>query len=285
MANHYRDVAVAPGLRAGRRSRPARTRLSVSAEGLPRGARPLGGAAQSAGRGDHNSAEGPPQGARPLGGAARSAVRGDHTLLIFAKEPVPGQVKTRLAVALGAARAAQIYRELTSLTLAHAVAARGAGVIGAIELWCAPSSASSYFRGIAAANGVSLHTQAEGDLGARMTHAIAGGLARAEAVLLVGTDCPVLDPGWLAQATVLLASHDAVLGPAEDGGYVLVGARRPLPFAGVRWSSPHALADTTAGFGRAGIRWAALPVLWDVDEPADLTRWEALQQTLPATTR
>jgi glycosyltransferase A (GT-A) superfamily protein (DUF2064 family) len=116
-----------------------------------------------------------------------------------------------------------------------------------------------------------------------MTDAIADALTRAGAVLLVGTDCPLLDARWLGNAAALLAHHDAVLGPAEDGGYVLVGARKPLPFAAIRWSSPHAFDDTTAGLVGAGIRWAALPVLWDVDEPADLARWEALQRTLPVT--
>ena len=116
-----------------------------------------------------------------------------------------------------------------------------------------------------------------------MARAIADALNRAAAVLLVGTDCPLLDAQRLAHAAAVLADHDAVLGPAEDGGYVLVGARRPLPFAAVRWSSPHTLTDTAAGFDRTGIRWAALPVLWDVDEPADLARWKALHRTLPVT--
>jgi rSAM/selenodomain-associated transferase 1 len=204
-------------------------------------------------------------------------------LLVFAKEPTPGGVKTRLAASVGAARAAQVYRELTTLTLTHAAAARRAGVIDRIELWCTPSADSSYFRGLAAVTGASLHAQAEGDLGARMANAIADALTRASAVLLVGSDCPLLDAHWLANAAALLAHHDAVLGPAEDGGYVLVGARRLLPFAEIRWSSPHAFDDTTAGLVRAGIHWAALPVLWDVDEPADLARWEALQHTLPVT--
>jgi len=205
------------------------------------------------------------------------------SLLVFAKEPTPGSVKTRLAEAIGAARAAQIYRELTALTLAHAVAARRAGVIDKIELWCAPSADSPYFRGLGTAHHCSMHTQEHGDLGARMTDAIADALTRADAVLLVGTDCPLLDAHRLADAAALLAHHDAILGPAEDGGYVLVGTRRPLPFAAVRWSSPHAMDDTTAGFARAGIHWAALPVLWDVDEPADLARWEALHHTLRVT--
>jgi len=204
-------------------------------------------------------------------------------VLVFAKEPTPGAVKTRLAAALGAARAAQIYRDLTALTLAHAVAARDAGVIGKIELWCAPSADSSYFRGLAADASATLHTQVEGDLGARMANAIADALTRAGAALLIGTDCPLLDADRLARAAALLAQHDAVLGPAEDGGFVLVGARRPLPFAAIRWSAAHALDDTAAGFARAGIHWAALSVLWDVDDSADLARWEALQPTLPVT--
>ena len=204
-------------------------------------------------------------------------------LLVFAKEPTPGAVKTRLAAAIGAARAAQVYRELTTLTLTHAAAARRAGVIDRIELWCTPSADSSHFRGLAAVTGASLHAQAEGDLGTRMANAIADALTRAGAVLLVGTDCPLLDAHWLANAAALLVHHDAVLGPAEDGGYVLVGARRPLPFAEIRWSSPHAFDDTKAGLVRAGIHWAVLPVLWDVDEPADLARWEALQRTLAVT--
>jgi uncharacterized protein len=207
-----------------------------------------------------------------------------HTsLLVFAKEPTPGDVKTRLAASIGGPRAAQIYRELSLLTLSHAVAARRAGVIEMIELWCAPSADSPYFRGLATATGGSLHTQIGDDLGARMTEAIADALTRADAVLLVGTDCPSLDADRLASAAALLADHDAVLGPAEDGGYVLVGARRPLPFEDVRWSTPHALDDTKAGFVRAGIRWTALPVLWDVDVPADLARWEAQRKTLPVT--
>ena len=210
-----------------------------------------------------------------------SAADARPALLVFAKEPIPGGVKTRLAATIGEARAAQIYRDLTALTLWHAVTARRAGVIDRIELWCAPSADSTYFRALASTSAATLHTQSEGDLGARMTNAIADTLTRAGAALLIGTDCPLLDADRLAHAAALLAHHDAVLVPAEDGGYVLVGARRPLPFAAIRWSSAHAMDDTVAGFARAGIHWAALPVLWDVDEPADLARWEALHHALP----
>ena len=201
----------------------------------------------------------------------------EPALLVFAKDPAPGTVKTRLAAAIGEQRAARVYTDLTATTLGHAHAACRARIVSRIELWGAPDCDSPYLRGIAGGFGASRHRQAEGDLGARMGHAIADALTRATAVILIGTDCPLLDPVRIALACAALEDHDAVLGPAEDGGYVLVGTRRPLPFDDVRWSSSHAFADTVAGFERAHIRFAELPVLWDVDEPADLMRWDALR--------
>ena len=202
-------------------------------------------------------------------------------LLVFAKEPAPGSVKTRLAAAVGAARAAEVYRELTNITLTCAAHARQGGVVGSIELWCSPDAESPHFRGLAGGCRASLHRQGDGDLGSRMADAIGDALTRAPAAVLVGTDCPVLTVPHLARACRLLATHDAVLGPAEDGGYVLIGARRPVPMAGIRWSTPHAMADTIAGFARAGIGWATLPALWDVDDAADLARWDALRRGSP----
>lgn len=196
-------------------------------------------------------------------------------LLVFAKEPVPGQVKTRLAAAVGDERAAAIYRELTAVTLTHAAEARCEGVVGRLELWCAPDARSPYFAALAEAHGATLHRQGEGDLGARMAAAIADALTRASAVLLVGTDCPTIDGGYLARARAALTRHDAVIGPADDGGYVLIGATCPLPLSAVRWSTPHARGDTIAGFERAGLRCASLPERWDVDDAADLARWDA----------
>jgi hypothetical protein len=187
-------------------------------------------------------------------------------------------VKTRLAAAIGAQSAADVYRELTAGTLAHAAAARDAGIVRAVELWCTPDADAPYFRQVAAVAGAQRRAQCDGDLGARMMHAIADVLARRSRALLIGTDCPVLDAQRLAAAAAMLDDFDAVLGPAEDGGYVLVGATRPLPLGDVRWSTSHALADTIAGFTHAGIRYATTSALWDVDEPADLARWEALRR-------
>jgi glycosyltransferase A (GT-A) superfamily protein (DUF2064 family) len=99
-------------------------------------------------------------------------------------------------------------------------------------------------------------------------------------LLLIGTDCPVLQPVHLRQAAVaLLDSADAVLQPAEDGGYVLVGLRRPQPalFLGMTWSTDRVLADTRARAREAGLRVHELDTLWDVDRPEDLARWRSGQ--------
>lgn len=202
-------------------------------------------------------------------------------LLVFAKAPVPGKVKTRLAQSIGAARAARVYGDLLATTMAHAHLARRMGKVARVELWGAPDCEDPLLSGMARAFGASCHCQRGDDLGERMHHAIADALARAPAALLIGTDCPLLDPRRLGEAAAALAQRDAVLIPAEDGGYVLVGGRRPLPFDGVRWSSPHALADTLAAFTRAGIEHVALSPAWDVDTAADLARFDALRAVPP----
>ncbi len=202
-------------------------------------------------------------------------------LQIFAREPVAGAVKTRLAAAIGAARAAAIYRELTEVTLQHAQRALAHGHVAAVELWCTPSAGTPWFNACAATAAASQHVQTDGELGVRMRSAIAAGLTRAEGVLLIGTDCPVLDAAAINRAAVMLATHDAVLGPAEDGGFVLVGARVPVGFDGVRMSTTHAARDTLDGLARAGIRCGMLPASWDVDEVADLERWQQLRCGLP----
>jgi rSAM/selenodomain-associated transferase 1 len=196
-------------------------------------------------------------------------------LLVFAREPLAGHVKTRLAAALGNEAAANAYRELIDATMAYAVAARTQGIVAAIEVWCTPDPASPYFQGLAERHGVELRDQCDGDLGIRMSAAIADALTRAPAAILIGTDCPAQGVAALAAAAAALADAEVVLGPAEDGGFVLVGARVPARFGGVRWSTAHTLRDTRAALSRADVRWTELPLSWDVDEPADLARWQA----------
>jgi rSAM/selenodomain-associated transferase 1 len=180
------------------------------------------------------------------------------TVIVFARAPRLGAVKRRLARGIGAMAALRFYRAQLAATL------RAVGRDGRwdVELAVTPDNARACWpRGIGRAN------QGAGDLGVRMARA----LGRHRRAVLVGSDIPGLARDDIAAAFRALGRADAVFGPAEDGGYWLVGVgpRRPAaPFARVRWSSEHALADTLANF--AGRRVALLRTLRDVDDADDL---------------
>ncbi len=193
-------------------------------------------------------------------------------MLIFAKAPVPGKVKTRLISALGAKGAAVLHRQMLAQTVAMAV---DSGV-GVVELCCAPSVVHPDFEDLQARFGIALSGQRGADLGERMRHAAAESLKRAPAVLLMGTDCPALARGHFEGATASLAEgYDAVIVPAEDGGYVLLGLRRAEPslFTGIDWGRDTVLVATRERMRALGWRWKELETLWDVDRPQDLTRF------------
>lgn len=186
---------------------------------------------------------------------------------VFAKAPVAGAVKTRLAGLLGADAAASLHAALVRHTLSTAVQSR----LGRVTLWCAPDAGHPFFARCAEQFAVALEQQGEGDLGMRMEHAFAQ--ARGP-LLLLGSDCPVFTVAHLHAAAEALADHDAVFVPAEDGGYVLVGLARPVPglFEGVGWGTPAVMAQTRARLAAARARWHELPALWDVDRPEDFAR-------------
>ncbi len=203
-------------------------------------------------------------------------------IAVLAKAPIPGLAKTRLIPALGARGAARLQRRLTLQTLQvvqaaqaaqPAPAAQAAG-LGDVTLWCAPDASHPFFRSLARRTGIACRAQCDGDLGRRMQHAFE---ARGHdgPLLLIGTDCPPLTPTHLVMAAAALgAGDDAVLLPAQDGGYVLIGLRRPLPglFDGVDWGTDRVLAQTRARLRSIGARWQEGETLWDVDRPADLLR-------------
>jgi len=188
---------------------------------------------------------------------------------VFARAPVPGQAKTRLIPALGADGAASLHAALVRDTLALLVG----HVPCAVELWCAPDTAHPCFASCETDFGVALRTQADGDLGARMQHALCDGLSRHPWVLLVGCDCPELQPDDIhAAAAELQAGRDAVLGPAADGGYYLIGLSRPMPylFDAMPWGSDRVMALTAGRLAAAGADWHAIATRRDLDRPADL---------------
>lgn len=194
-------------------------------------------------------------------------------LAVLAKAPIPGLAKTRLIPALGAEGAARAQRELTHQTLRTAQAAH----IGPVTLWCTPDARHRFFRALQRATGVHCLVQASGDLGARMHTAFRLHCAQGP-LLLVGTDCPAMQPLHLRRAAMaLLEGADAVVQPAEDGGYVLIGLRQPQPtlFQDMPWSTDRVLAETRLRARQARLDVYELDTLWDVDRPEDLLRWRS----------
>jgi rSAM/selenodomain-associated transferase 1 len=192
-------------------------------------------------------------------------------IAILAKAPVAGQAKTRLISLLGADGAARLQGWLLARTVETAVAAG----LGPIVLWCAGQPDHPDFRRCLGSGKVSLQAQPEGDIGVRMLAAAAA--KSPGGVLIIGTDCPALTPALLREAAAALNGHDAVVFPAEDGGYVLIGMRRPAPelFAGIEWSTGHVMAQTREKLAGLGWSWAEPATLWDVDRPADYERLAA----------
>ncbi|MGH6684188.1 MAG: TIGR04282 family arsenosugar biosynthesis glycosyltransferase [Pseudolabrys sp.] len=189
----------------------------------------------------------------------------------MAKAPIPGLAKTRLIPSIGAHAAAALQERLTGHTVATALAAE----IGPVTLWCTPDQNHPSFRELAARHKLTLKQQPTGDLGRRMLAAMADNVG---AALVIGTDCPALTPEHLHAAAVALDSYDVVLIPAEDGGYVLIGARvaHPEVFSDIAWGASSVLTETLARVSALGLKAIELPALWDIDTEADLARFERL---------
>lgn len=192
-------------------------------------------------------------------------------LLIFAKEPVAGRVKTRLGRDIGMVEAAWWYRR-RARSLIRALSADPRW-----ETWIAVSPDRDGLESRFWPAHLPRWPQGRGDLGARMGRAFAA--FPPGPLVIVGADIPDLERRHVRAAFDALGDADAVLGPAEDGGYWLIGLKRsprrkPIRlFEGVRWSTEHALADTEAGL--AGLRIARLETLRDVDDARDLAALRA----------
>jgi uncharacterized protein len=201
-----------------------------------------------------------------------SAPRAETRVAVFAKAPVPGEVKTRLVPALGEEGAARLHEALVRHALDTAVRAD----VGPVELWCAPDAAHAFFTRCGRDFAVRLREQPSGHLGERMAEAFRAALCDNVALVLVGSDCPALGPGTVREAAEALASHDAVFAPAEDGGYVLVGLAGDAPgiFEGIAWGGSEVMAQTRARLLEARVAWKELGTFWDIDRPEDYVRLE-----------
>lgn len=196
------------------------------------------------------------------------------TIIVFARAPVPGRTKTRLIPALGAEGAAELHRALLRHILEAAAAARPQ----ALELWAAGSDDDGELAAMAKEFGARLFGQTGENLGVRMEGALAAATARGGPALVVGSDCPWLDSSALSQALAALDGHDAVLGPAHDGGYVLLGLwhAEPALFRGIPWGTDRVLALTRERLSALDWDWWELEIRGDIDRPDDLPALQAL---------
>lgn len=206
----------------------------------------------------------------------------DSALVVFAKPPVPGRVKSRLLGALSPSQAADVHRACLQDTLALLAA------VPACSRWLmvAGSNQEAHVLAHEMGLGVGWHLGAQfgRNLGARLEHAMgrlfATGTRR---VVVVGTDAPWIGPQRLHQALRWLQADDVVIGPAVDGGYYLVGARRPVGeiFRGVPWGRSQVMAATRRALEKSRIHFRLLRSDFDLDRPADLMRAKEMLRACP----
>lgn len=189
-------------------------------------------------------------------------------ILVFAKAPEPGKVKTRLIPVLGAERAAQLARHMLVHSLTEAL---NSGV-DRVELCTSPAIQDPSWKDIYLPSGLLISDQGSGDLGERLSRASRRALLDEDSIFLMGTDCPALDSSRLLDANRALEDADVVMIPADDGGYALLGLRRfhPSLFEGISWSTATVARETEDRVQALAWRLTKLPPLPDIDEPSDL---------------
>jgi len=208
----------------------------------------------------------------------------DRVLVVFARHPEPGRVKTRLARAIGDVAAAEIYEAFI-----EDLRDRFAQASFSVRWAVAPPDGG--FAARFALDPAHVFLQRGDDLGARMSDAFSQMRARGHArCAIVGSDMPQLALDTVVEAFARLDDADLVLGPALDGGYYLIAARAPLPvFDDIPWGGPHVFAATLKRAAGAGLRTHLLAADFDVDDANDLARLESLladpaaQAAMPAT--
>lgn len=195
-------------------------------------------------------------------------------LMIFAKQPVAGRVKTRLQPEFTPERAAEVADAMIRETVELAVSSWP----DPIYLCGTPDADHPLFRELADRFDISLLDQGRGDLGARMQRALAHGIEHHGAAAVLGCDVPHCDWEILDDANAALVRGTSVLGPSEDGGYYLIGVTEANVelFSGIAWGGPCVFDMTLERAARIGLEFTLLPALRDIDTAADL--WLLAQQ-------
>lgn len=214
---------------------------------------------------------------RPL--AAPERVRTRHTntaiqaadlLVLMARYPTPGKVKTRLAAEIGARRAARVYRCWLRM-----LAQQFARAPFAVQWRFTP--AHTPFRRRVRCAGACYRPQPAGHLGHRLATIVRESFHEGyRRVVIIGTDCPQMTRTTVMRAFRLLHRYPVVLQPTEDGGYALMGMTDPFDlFHDIAWSTDQVMEQTRRRLRQLGVRWYELPRTFDIDTAADLARWQA----------
>ncbi|MDJ0736141.1 MAG: TIGR04282 family arsenosugar biosynthesis glycosyltransferase [Nostocaceae cyanobacterium] len=196
-------------------------------------------------------------------------------LIIFTRYPEPGKTKTRLIPALGTEGAANIQRQMTEHTLLQVSKLQNTANIS-VEIRFAGGNSQLMQNWLG--SGILYQSQSEGDLGQRMARSLFCAFeAGAQQVVIIGTDCPSINPEILANAFEQLHAVDLVLGPAADGGYYLIGLCRFIPelFTGIDWGTGLVWQQTVEIAQFMNLSSVYLPTLTDIDRPEDLHIWKS----------
>lgn len=193
-----------------------------------------------------------------------------NKLLIFTKSPVLGEVKTRLQPTYSTEQSLKIHKLLVKKVLELTKTLVGVD----IELCCTPDRTTKYFLECENNYPIQLSNQYGADLGERMALSLSVALQTYDKVVIIGTDCPELDEKYITNAFSELSDFDAVIGPAVDGGYVLLGLRKfSLDiFTGIKWGGDTVLIQTENAFDELSWTYKELGIMHDIDLPEDLQR-------------
>ena len=203
-------------------------------------------------------------------------------VMLFARQPVEGEVKKRLAASVGDAEALRAHEVLVENVLSRLQALKRDDCLR--EIWIAGNPRAIALRAWSHAWDARLREQVGADLGAAMRHALHSHIRMGRRAVIVGSDVPPIDSHLVDSAFSGLRDHDVVLAPCEDGGYGLVGASKPVPelFADIDWGQGEVMAQTLRQAERFGYSVQLLDELWDVDDEADwrrFQRWQASAET------
>lgn len=197
-------------------------------------------------------------------------------LHVFAKAPVLGTVKTRLQPAYPQEFSLSLHCTLVDYCLTRWQAAQ----VCPLQL-CLAGDSTFFYDKLPQWQSLAVVPQQGDDLGERLLHSVRSRFAndKAEAVLLVGTDCPFIDKPYLHAACEAMAKYDVVIGGADDGGYVLLGLNQLAPtlFENIDWGSEYVYEQTITAIEQAGLSYFVLPVLSDIDRPDDLQKLTCIE--------